>query len=305
MRSWNVIPAMALGAPVAALALGAAPLPAALAAGAGAGLAAAVRALAGESPAGLAAAVIAPLLAVASIVERGGSLAAPCLALASIGWVVAELARPATRPLVALAPATLAAILAPAAAPLIALAGARLVLEPGPAPRPRWLVAVPLVGALAVVLALGIGLTHGSFAALWFGEAAQPSAPGAPGSPLWLAARAADALGPIAAIAALGGLAALARPPRGGRLYLPELAAGACIAGAFLADLRAGAIGPLTLGLGALAAGLGAARFAGQIRLPAGQAITAATVGLLLLLPPAWTAAARRAHEMESGPAPR
>jgi hypothetical protein len=253
-----------------------------------------VRALAGESPAGLAAAVLAPLLAVASIAERGGSLAAPCLALACIGWAAAELARPATRPLVALIPAVLGALLAPVAAALIAVAGARLVLEPGPGPgpRPRWIVAVPLAGVVVVLLAIITGLTRGGFAELWFGAAARPISPAA------LAGRAAEALGPLAAIAALGGLAALARPrPRIGRLYLPEIAVSACIAGALLADLRAGAIGPLSLGLGALAAGLGAARFAGQIRLPAGQAIAGATVGLLLLLPPAWTAADRRAQE--------
>jgi hypothetical protein len=76
-----------------------------------------------------------------------------------------------------------------------------------------------------------------------------------------------------------------------GRGCAASLALAACAAGALLVDLRAGAIGPLTLGLAALAAGLGAARFAGQIRLPAGQALAGALVGLLLLLPPAWTAA--------------
>src|SRR6187431_830062 len=120
---------MGFAAPVAALALGAAPLPALAAAGAGAALAAAVR------------------------------------------------ARPKARPLVALVPAVLAALLAPAAAPLIAIAGARLVLEPGPAPRPRWVVAVPLAGLLAVVLASILGLTRSGFAELWFGAAARPISP--------------------------------------------------------------------------------------------------------------------------------
>jgi hypothetical protein len=105
------------------------------------------------------------------------------------------------------------------------------------------------------------------------------------------AGRAAGALGPIAAVAALAGLAALARPrPRPGHGRAAELAVAACVAGALLADLRAGAIGPLTLGLAGLAGGLAAARFAGQIRLPAGQALAGATVGLMLLLPPAWMA---------------
>jgi hypothetical protein len=282
VRSWLVIPAMGFAAPAVALALGAAPLDALAAAGAGAALAAAVRALAGETPAATAAAAIAPLVAVASIAARGGGLAAPYLALAGIGWTAAELARPAARALVTLVPATLAAILSPAAAALIAIAGAR----PTAGPRPRWALAVPLAGAIAVVVALIAGLrAHSGFAALWFGAPARPI------SPLALAGRVADALGPIAAIAAIGGLGALARPrPRPGREHLPELAIGACLAGALLVDLRAGETSALTLGLGALAAALGAARFAGQIRLPSGQALAGAAVGLMLLLPPAWTA---------------
>src|SRR5687767_6936907 len=98
---------MGAAAPAAALALGATSLDA---------LASAVRALAGDSPAALVGAAIAPLLAVASIAERGGGLAAPCLALAAIGWTAAELARASTsrrRPLVALALALAAASIAP------------------------------------------------------------------------------------------------------------------------------------------------------------------------------------------------
>lgn len=277
---------MGIAAPVAALVLGAGPLAAAAAAGAGAALAAAVRALAGETPAALAAAVIAPLLAVATIAAHGASATAAYLALAGIGWTAAELARPsAPRPAVALAPAALAALLAPAAAALLAITGVHLARGPG---RPRWTLAAPLAGGAVVAAALAAGLAPGSgLGELWFGAAAHPIAPGA------LAGRAADALGPLAALAALGGIAALARPrPRPARGRFPELAILACAAGALLSDLRAGAASPLTLGLGALAAGLGAARFAGQIRPASGQAITAAAVGLLLLLPPTWTAIA-------------
>jgi hypothetical protein len=290
---------MGAGALAAALALGATPPGALAAAAAGAALAAAVRALAGESAAALTAAVIAPLLAVASIAERGGSLAAPCLALAGIGWTIWELARPSARPTVALLPAALAALLAPAASPLLAIAGARVAAAPRgparpahpahPALPPRWTLAIPLAGAAVVALAIVTGAASpGRFAELWFGATARPIAPSA------LAALAAAALGPIAALAALGGILALARPrPRPARDRQPELAAAACIAGALLADLRAGAIGPLTLGLGALAAALGAARFAGQIRLPAGQALTGAVVGLMLLLPSTLTLTSR------------
>jgi len=275
---------MGVAAAAAALALRGSPLEAGAAAAAGAALAAAVRALAGESAAALSAAAIAPLLAVASIAEAGSDLTAPCLALAGIGWTAAELARPSPSRAV-LAPALLAAILAPPATPLLAIAGVRLAPRPG-APGSRWALAVPLAGALAVALAIGAGAAaHSRLGELWYGAAARPI------SPLALIALAGGALGPLAALAALAGLAALVRPrPPVARGHLPELAVAACAAGALLADLRAGAIGPLTLGLGALAAGLGAARFAGQIRLPAGQALAGATLGLMLLLPPAWTA---------------
>ncbi|HSK00443.1 MAG TPA: hypothetical protein VK932_04345, partial [Kofleriaceae bacterium] len=189
-----------------------------------------------------------------------------------------------------LLPAALAALLAPAASPLLAIAGARVASAPrGPAPPPRWTLAMPLAGAAVVALAIVTGAASpGRFAELWFGATARPISPSA------LAALAAAALGPIAALAALGGIFALARPrARPPRDRQPELAAAACIAGALLVDLRAGAIGPLTLGLGALAAALGAARFAGQIRLPAGQALTGAVVGLMLLLPSTLTLTSR------------
>jgi hypothetical protein len=290
---------MGVAALAAALALGAGLLDALAAAGAGAALAAGTRALAGEEAAGLAAAVIAPLLAVASLADRGGSLAAPCLALAGIGWTVAELARPQPRSLLALAlaPAVLAAIFAPAAAALIALAGAR----PTEGPRPRWALIAPVAGAIVFAVALIAGVSaHSGLGALWFGSAPRPIGPAA------LAGRVAEALGPIAVVAALGGLGALARPqPRPARNRWPELAVAACLLGALLADLRAGAVGPLTLGLGAVAAALGAARFGGQIRPSSGQALAAATVGLLLILPPAWTAAVgRRAPAHAPAPAP-
>lgn len=280
---------MGAAAPVAALALGRAPLEAIAAAPAGAALAAAVRALAGDSAAALTAAVLAPLLAVAMLAERGAGLGAPCLALACMAWTCAELARPVTaregmvRPLLALLPAAASAVLAPAAAALLAIAGARLARGPGP--RPRWVLAAPLAGALVAALAAAAWLAPlGGLAHRWFGTHAHPI------SPSHLAALAGAALGPITAVAALGGLVALARPrARLGHGRSAELAVAACIAGALLSDLRAGAVGPLTLGLAALSAGLAAARFAGQIRPASGQALAGATAGLLLLLPPAWT----------------
>ncbi|MEO7734353.1 MAG: hypothetical protein ABIY55_25575, partial [Kofleriaceae bacterium] len=60
-------------------------------------------------------------------------------------------------------------------------------------------------------------------------------------------------------------------------------------------DLRAGALGPATIGLAALLAGLAIVRLAAMIRVPSGQAIAAATIGVLMIVPPTWTAVAHRA----------
>jgi hypothetical protein len=139
VRSWLVIPAMGTIAAAAAFGLGGGPWDAACGAAAGAALAHAIRTLAGDSPAALAGAGLASLLAIALIVERGGELALPWLAIAAAAWTFAELARPTRSPLVAMVPATLAAILEPGCAALIAIAGTRLVTAPWQ--RPRWAIA--------------------------------------------------------------------------------------------------------------------------------------------------------------------
>jgi hypothetical protein len=262
----------------AALGLGGSPWDAACGAAAGAALAHAIRTLAGDSPAALAGAGLASLLAIAMIVERGGGLALSWLAIAAAAWTFAELARPTKSPLVALVPATLAAILEPGCAALIAIAGTRLVTAPWQ--RPRWAIAVPIGGGLIVVLAIIAGATDGSLAALWY-RAPRHSAPGSALSLLG------DALGPLVGVAALAGLALVAR------VRLANLAIGACVVGALLVDLRAGAPGPTTLGLAALCAGLAVGRLAGMIRIGSAQAIVGVTCGALLLLPPVWTAIER------------
>src|SRR3954449_12375249 len=84
-----------------------------------AGLAAAVRVLAGSSPAALTGAAIAPLVAVASLAGVGGASVRAALALAAAGWTVTELRwpadapRPASSPRVAVLPAAIAGILDP------------------------------------------------------------------------------------------------------------------------------------------------------------------------------------------------
>lgn len=249
---------------------------------AGASIAATVRALIGDSPASMTGAVLAPLLMIAMLFDPaiGGASTRAWVAIAAVGWTVFELARPTTSPLVALLPATVAAVLDPSFVALIAIAGARLVTAPWE--RPRWAIAVPIVGVLLAVLGVIACVAHGgAFATLgdrWTGHAAQSI--GLAG----LVARGAETIGPLTAVAALGGLAVLSRPRHA------EVAVAVCIAGALLVGMRTGGAGPSLIALAALTSGLAVGRFAGMIRPGAGQALAGATAGVLLLVPPAWTA---------------
>jgi hypothetical protein len=284
MRSWLVIPAMGAASAAAAVGLGANAPVAIVAIGlAGAALSAAVRALAGDSPASLTGAVVAPLLLIATVVDpslaHGVALVRAFVALAAVGWTLVELSRPTTSPLVALLPATVAAILSPAYVALVAIAGSRLITAPWQ--RPRWAIGAPIVGGLALVVALIAGIAaHGSAAAL--GDAWA----GAPRSPRGLAAvleLTATTLGPITAVAALAGLPFLAR------VRHAELAVGTIVVGALLVSARSGAVDPSLVGIAVLSTGLAVGRLAGMIRLAVGQAALGATLAVLVLLPPAWT----------------
>jgi hypothetical protein len=314
VRSWFVIPAMGVVCGGAAVALGISPVVAL----AGAALAGVVRVLAGDSPAALSGAVIAPILAVASFADAGGELGRAALALAAAGWAVTELARPAgspTSPLVAVLPAAVAGLLDPSFAALLAFAGARLITLPGaprakdvrgpgpasdrlspvPTPwqRPRWVLAVPVAGAIMIALAVLGGTAWPALGARWFGAAAHPVSAAA------LAGLAAATLGPVTAVAALAGTAALVRP------RYAEFALVAMLAGAVLVDLRAGALGPVSIGLAALLSGLAIARLAAMIRMPSGQAVVGATIGVLVVVPPAWSAVAQRPSAAHTGQASR
>ena len=276
----------------AAVALGLSPVVAL----SGAALAAVIRVLAGDSPAALTGAVLAPLLAVASFAEAGGAPARVALALAAAGWTVTELARPpgapaaSTSPVLAVLPAAVAGLLDPRFVALVAIAGARLVTVSWQ--RPRWGVGVLIVGALAIVLAVLAGTAWPALGVWWFGAAH-------PVSVTVLAGGAGATLGPLTAVATLGGIAVLARP------RYAELALAASIAGAILADLRAGAFGPTSIGLAALLSGLAVGRLAAMIRLPSGQAIVGVTLGALVVIPPAWTAAVQRSPAAHTGQASR
>lgn len=293
---------------------GARGLEVASAAAAAASIVHALRAFAGDGPAALAGACAGALLAIVTISERAHhiDIALPCLAVAAAAWTFAELARETATPYVALAPAITAALVEPACVALVAIAGARLVGRPSKsmieaavrtqlrtgesgqpdnsarmvhpavhAGLPSWVVAVPITGAILVVIAIVAGTSHegvfGSLAKSWFGPRGRETS--ATGSLIALG----DALGPLLVVAAAGGVITLAR------LHLASLAIAACTIGALLVDLRAGAPGAFTVGLAALCAGAGITRLAGTIRIRSGQAIAAATCGVLLLVPPVWT----------------
>jgi hypothetical protein len=254
-----------------------------IAAGAvGASVTASVRALIGDSPASLAGAILAPLLLIAMlfdpIVTHAG-MARAALAIAAAAWTVVELSRPSTSPLVAVMPAVVAAVLEPAFVALVAFSGARLMTAPWK--RPRWAIAGPIAGGIALLLAAHAGTAKsGMMASLgthWFGPAASVSTSA-------LAAALAERLGPLTAVAAIVGIASLARPRHA------ELALASCALGAILVSLRAGYVGPALVGVAAISASLAVARLAGLIRIAPGQACTGATASLLLLIPPAWAA---------------
>jgi hypothetical protein len=280
-----VIPAMGVVSAGAAIGLGAGELIDVLAAGAaGAAATAAIRALAGDAPASLIGAVLAPLLLITTLFDpelaHAGALARAGIAIAAAAWTLVELARPSTSPLVALLPATIAALLDPSHVALVPIAGARLMTAPWQ--RPRWASAVPAAGALLVLLAV---FAHAARTG-WLAELGTrwSGAPAAAVSPSAFALLAAAVLGPMTAVAALAGL------PHFVRARHAEIAAASWVLGATLISARAGVIGPSLIAVAALAGGLAVGRFAGLIRFTAGQAILGVTVALLLLLPPAWTA---------------
>jgi hypothetical protein len=267
---------------------------------AGAGLAAMVRVLAGDSPAALTAAVLAPLLAVASLADAGGEPVRAALALAAAGATVIELARlsgaapwPAgyPAPVAVVASAVIAALLDPRLVALVGIAGLRLITAR--TIHARWATAVALAGIAALALAVVAGTVWPALGSWWYG------APSDPATLRSLAARAGATLGPITSVAALAGVASLARP------RYPELAVAAVVASAVLVDLRGGALGSVTIGLAALLSGLAIARLAAMIRIPSAQAVAGAAIGVVVIVPPAWTAIEQRPPLADTGHASR
>lgn len=277
MRSWIAIPT--LGAACAGAAAGLAALHATavidwvlvVATGlCGAAITAAIRALAGDSLASLVAMVLAPLLAIATMLELGIATTHELIAIAAAAWTCVELSRPSTSPLVALLPAVVAGVLDTAFAPMAPIAAARVMTAPWQ--RPRWAIAVPIAGVIGFVVRVGVYLSaqqqHGSDVAAYFAQVA-------------------SALGPLMATVALVGLVWLVRPRHA------EIALSASIAAACIIGVRSGVVTPPIVALAALSSGLAIGRFAALLRLAPGQAFVGVTAGTLLLLAPVWSVIVR------------
>ena len=284
-RTWLAIPALAIACAALAFALHHS-IETALAFGAlAAAVAAAVRAFAGPTIAAAIAASVAALLASLALVDLAAGLStlhllrAAC-AGAAAAFAIAELARPLpvdASPWPAIGAALVAGVLDPSYVALLAIAGVRYVL--GPWTRPRWSIAVPIVGVLAIVLALAAALTHGgAFAELWELWTARAGAT----PPLDLLTHAGDTLGPIATIAALCGLGVCVQ-----HLRYAAIATLVTMASALAVDLSRGALGGGAFVIAAIAAGVGLARLAATVRWPTGQTFVGATAGFLIVVAPA------------------
>ncbi|HEX5060271.1 MAG TPA: hypothetical protein VFV99_12975 [Kofleriaceae bacterium] len=277
-KTWLAIPIMAIACAAVAALLGEQPSAAVAIGALAAAAAAAVRAFAGASVAAATTASAAALLVALGVLDLPHfDVPRATLAAAAALFAIAELARPLpvdASPLPAIGAALLAGVLDPAYVALLAIAGIRLLT--GPWSRPRWTVLVPIVGMLAIGIAvLAACAERGVFAELWHTWAARTGTH----APLTVLTQAADTLGPIATIAALAGLAVCALRGR--------YAAAATLAvaiGAVAVDLAVGSLGAATLAIAAVGAGVGLARLAATVRWPTAQTFVGATAGFLVVV---------------------
>lgn len=277
VRPWLAIPiagaiACALGALIGGV-------PVAIAMGlAAAATTAAGRALMGDSPAALAASIGAAMLCIATLDTVD---VRAIVSIAALAWTLVELARvaPDASPVVAMLPAIVAGVTNATLMPLVPIAAYRLVTAPWK--RPRWIIFVPIGGAIATAVA--VLLCTSARGDLWAGRAIAPSR--------GIAAAELDALGPFVVVGALAGLRCIA-----GRGRYVQLALIAAIAGAVLGDLRAGTVGAPTVLLATLFTGLAIGRLAAGIRLPLGQAVVAAMIAAIVVTPPAFDLVRAAAH---------
>jgi hypothetical protein len=285
-KTWLAIPIMAIVCAALGFACHHEP-PGIVAIGAlAAATAAAVRAFAGASVAAAIASAAAALLATLGVLELPAleqlhpDLPRTALAAAAAMFAIAELARPLpvdASPLPAIGAALVAGVLDPAYVALFAIAGVRFLL--GPWTRPRWAAVIPIIGTLAIGIAVLAGCARsGVFAELWHVWTARSGTT----SPLELLAQAGDTLGPIAAIAAFAGLGLCTLRGR-----YAAAAVGSVAVAAVAVDLASGTLGAATISIAALGAGVGLARLAATVRWPTGQSFVGATAGFMIVVAPA------------------
>lgn len=281
-KTWLAIPAVAVACAGAAAALRQTPEVIVGTGALGAALAAVVRAFAGASVAAAVAGIAAALLGVAAVLDGHAlELARASLAAAAAMFAIAELVRPMPpdeSPLPSIGAALLAGVLDPSYIALVPITGWRFVR--GPWSRPRGSIALPIVGALGCLLAIGCAIApSGVLADLWATWSARE---GAAMSPLDVLAAAGDVLGPVTAVAALAGLGVCVMR---GRYAAASVTA--VMAGAIAVDLATGTLGAALPSMAALGAGMAIARLTGMVRWPTGQAFVAAATGFIMVVAPA------------------
>jgi len=247
-----------------------------------AALAAAVRAFAGPSLAAAVAGAAAAILATLMVLELPHVvLSRDALAAAAAMFSICELVRPMPpdeSPLPSVGAAVLACMLDPSFVALVPITGWRYVR--GPWPRPRGAVALPILGALACVLAIVAAVVPTAFLHdVW---TAWTQRDGVAHAPLTVIHGTGDLLGPLTAVAALVGLDVCMT-----RGKLAIISVSVITLGAVAVDLALGSVGAAVPAIAALGVGVAIARLTAMIRWPAGQAFVGAAAGFMIVFTPA------------------
>jgi hypothetical protein len=276
VRPWYVIPLLGIAGAATAYLTTRDPILALAFAMCGAALAAAIRAFLGPALVGAIAAVGGTMIGVVDLLAITPHLRAVVAAAAGL-FALSELARarlPNASPLPAAGAALLAGVLDPSYVGLVAVSG--IAWLTAPVHRPRGVVALPILGGVATIVAIVLACGgHSAVWHAWLGHATGHR------DPLATLLRAGDVIGPMAACAALAGVAlCLAH----GRLAAAAVASIVAVTAAM--SLAGGFVAPAVPLVAALGAGIAIGRLAALVRLPVGQAFVGATAGFVLAVVP-------------------
>ena len=276
LRPWYVIPVLGVAAAGAAYVTTRDPAIAAAFAICGAALAAAIRAFLGPALVGAIAAAGGAMVGIVDLLAIAPHLRAVIAGAAGL-FALSELARakaPNASPLPAAGAALLAGVLDPSYVGLVAVSGVAWLIAP--VPRPRGVVALPVLGTLGTVLALVLACgAHSALWHAWLGHAIGHR------DPLATLLRAGDLVGPLAACAALAGVVLCLAHGR-----LAAAAVASIVAVTATMSLAGGFVAPAIPLVAALGAGIAIGRLAALVRLPVGQAFVSATAGFVLAVVP-------------------